>query len=102
MINLKADNFNEKIDEGNSLVFFWGPNCNRCHSLKPLIEDIEGDYDNIGFYDVNIGDSRALAKREGVRSLPTLIHYENGEAKESINGINANLDYILDYLDSIA
>ena len=101
MINLTVDNFESKIEEGSNLVFFWGPNCTKCHALKPRVEEVEEDYGNVSFYDVNIRDSRNLAKSEGVRTLPTIIFYENGVKKQVLTGNDANLDEILDQLDEI-
>lgn len=101
MINIDINSFENSIKDGKNLVFFWGPNCTKCHALMPQVEDYINDYGNINFYDVNIKDSRNLAKREGVRTLPTIIFYENGEKSKTLNGLNANLDDILDYLDLI-
>lgn len=69
------------------LVDFWADWCAPCQMLMPVLSKLAEEY-NGGFLlaKVNSDEQQALAARYGVRSLPTLKLFQNGEAVEEIMG----------------
>ena len=68
------------------VVDFWAPWCGPCRAVTPVLEQIAGETERVEFVKVNIDDNPAVASRYDVLSIPTVILFENGEAKETIIG----------------
>jgi thioredoxin 1 len=61
--------------------------------LTPIMDDMENLYPNqIG--KVNVDEERDLATKYGVRSLPTVIFFKDGEVMERIPGVVSKSTYI--------
>jgi thioredoxin 1 len=62
------------------LVDFWAEWCGPCRSIAPLLEEVAAErQDSLRVVKVNVDDSPALATQFGVRSIPTLILFQNGK-----------------------
>lgn len=98
---LNKDNFEEKVlnKENVVLVDFFATWCGPCKMLSPVIDELaEEAEDGLDIYKVDIDESRDLAMEYGVRSVPTMIIFKNGEIKDTMIGalpkenIKENLD----------
>ncbi len=70
------------------LVDFWAEWCGPCKIIGPTVEELAGDYEGrLKVAKVNIDDNPESAMRFGVRSIPTLILFKNGEATETAIGV---------------
>lgn len=77
---LSSFNFKEKVKNGNVIVDFYAPWCPPCKVLAKSLEEFNKvKSDDIKIYKINIDDYKQLAIKEGVKMLPTLIFYKNGE-----------------------
>lgn len=62
------------------LVDFWAEWCGPCRSLSPILDDISSDYaGRVKVVKVNVDESNATAAKYGVRGIPTLLLFKNGE-----------------------
>ena len=73
---LTQDNFDKEIKEGLVLVDFYANWCGPCRILKPVLEELAGDYKIMS---VNIDNEEDLALKYNVSSIPCLILFRNGE-----------------------
>jgi len=69
------------------LVDFWAPWCGPCKMIAPVLEEIAQAYDGKAkIVKINIDDNQNTPAQFGVRSIPTLILFKNGNEVEKIIG----------------
>jgi thioredoxin 1 len=63
------------------LVDFWAEWCGPCRQLSPILDDLAGELsDSVTIVKVNIDESPEAPGKYGVRGIPTMILFKNGEA----------------------
>ncbi|KRS46924.1 thioredoxin [Campylobacter coli] len=99
-IELTSDNF-AQAKEGVALVDFWAPWCAPCRMLAPVIDELANDFDGKAkICKVNTDEQGDLAAEFGVRSIPTLIFFKNGEVVDQLVGAQSK-QAISDKLNSL-
>ena len=69
------------------LVDFWAPWCGPCKMIAPVLEEIAKAYDGKAkIVKINIDDNQNTPAQFGVRSIPTLILFKNGNEVEKVIG----------------
>ncbi|MBF0430129.1 MAG: thioredoxin [Fibrobacteria bacterium] len=88
VLTLNDSNFDETIKDAEViLVDFWAPWCGPCRMIGPIVEEIAGDYaGKIKVGKVNTDESPNVSTTFGIRSIPTLIIFKNGQVVEQIVG----------------
>ncbi len=61
------------------LVDFWAEWCGPCRQLSPIIEEISNEIQNIKVTKINIDENPEAPSRYGVRGIPTLMIFKDGQ-----------------------
>lgn len=88
-LHFTDDNFESEVLQSKEpvLVDFWATWCGPCRLIAPVIEELAGDYAGkakIGKLDVD--NNQRVALEYGVRSIPTLLVFQNGKVVDTIIG----------------
>jgi thioredoxin 1 len=69
------------------VVDFWAPWCGPCRAVHPILEQLEETHaGKIEFVKLNVDEHPEPASRYDVFSIPTVILFEGGEARETVIG----------------
>lgn len=89
MKQINDSNFESEVlkNEKPVLVDFWASWCGPCRALAPVFEEVSTKFEGkVDFVKVNVDEASETPTKYGIRSIPTLILFKNGEAVETISG----------------
>lgn len=99
-LELTSKNFDD-AKSGVALVDFWAPWCGPCRMLAPVIDELANDFDGKAkICKVNTDEEGDLAAQYGVRSIPTIIFFKNGEVVDQLVGAQSK-QALTDKLNSL-
>ena len=76
------------------LVDFWAEWCGPCKMVAPILDELASEYDGkVKIAKVNIDEFQGLATKYGIRAIPTLLVFKDGEVADQIVGLRSKRDF---------
>jgi thioredoxin 1 len=77
------------------IVDFWAEWCGPCRTIAPIIKDLAAQYDGqVKIVKVDIDSSPATPGTYGVRAVPTVLAFQNGQVVQQIQGARPKGDFV--------
>jgi len=105
IVTLTDANFKSEVLDSTHpvLVDFWAEWCGPCKMLAPILDELAGDYDGkVKIAKVNIDEHQNLASEYGIRAVPTMLIFKDGQVAEQMVGyknrrdLKGSLDRLMD------
>jgi len=88
-IEITDSNFDEQVLKSDLpvLIDFWAIWCGPCKMIAPIVEEIGNEYhEKLKVGKLDVDHNRNTAMQYGIRSIPTLLLFKNGDVVEQVIG----------------
>ncbi|QGS51580.1 thioredoxin [Spiroplasma tabanidicola] len=91
-----AEEFYSEIAKPNTVVDFYADWCGPCKMFAPLFDQVSQEASNSNFIKVNVDELREVADKYEIKSIPTVVKFENGnETNRNVGSLGK--DALLDF-----
>jgi thioredoxin 1 len=90
IVTVSSHNFDGEVIASSTpvLVDFWAEWCGPCKMLSPVLDELATELgDKAKIAKVNIDDNQDLAVKFGIKSIPLLIFFKDGEVRDKVVGL---------------
>lgn len=101
ILDVSDSTFEDEILKSDvpALIDFWATWCAPCKAIAPIVEEMATKYDGkLKVAKMNVDDNQATPGKYGVRSIPTLILFKDGEVADQVIGA-VSKSHIEDFID---
>jgi thioredoxin 1 len=91
-LEITDSNFEELVLKSDKpvLVDFWAEWCGPCRMVGPVVEELSTEYAGKAIVGkVNVDNNAGISAKYGIRNIPTLLFFKNGEVVEKHVGVAA-------------
>ena len=95
IVILTQANFAQEVLQSKSpvLVDFWAEWCGPCKMIAPVLDELADEYaGKVIIGKVNIDEHQGIAAEYGIRAIPTLLLFKQGQVAEQIVGLRSKRD----------
>ena len=89
IVHVSDENFETEVLKSPLpvLLDLWAPWCGPCRAIAPIVDELAGEYaGKLKVVKLNVDDNPRTPTRYGVRGIPNLILFKNGEVQQQIVG----------------
>lgn len=77
------------------LVDFWATWCGPCRAIAPVLEELDAEYgDKFQIVKIDVDANPEISARFGIRSIPTLFVFKNGEKVDAVVGGRPKSEFV--------